>query len=239
MAYDYLGLVNDVNARLNEVQLTSANFATATGFYQQAKEAVNSSIRFINQREYKWPFNHVTQEDTLTDDETRYAFPSDTKTVDMDSFRIKANDTFNNETKKLKIMSYENYLENFINQEYEDNVNYGLPRYVFRTPDDQYGVSPKPDNAYELVYEYYRIPVDLINATDVPSIPERFRHVVVDGAMYYSYLFRSNTQDATVMQNKFDEGIDNMRKVLINRYDYVRSTYIMRSGTQGNYIGRL
>ena len=130
-----------------------------------------------------WSLNHVNQEDTLTDDETRYAFPSDTKTVDMDSFRIKANDTFNNETKKLKIMSYEDYLENFINQEYEDNANYGLPRYVFRTPDDQYGVSPKPDNAYELVYEYYRIPVDLINATDVPSIPERFRHVVVDGAM--------------------------------------------------------
>ena len=31
MAYDFLGLVNDVNRRLNEVSLTSSNFDTATG----------------------------------------------------------------------------------------------------------------------------------------------------------------------------------------------------------------
>jgi len=33
MAYDFLGLVNQVNRRLNEVELTSANFGTASGFY--------------------------------------------------------------------------------------------------------------------------------------------------------------------------------------------------------------
>ena len=49
MAYDFLGLVNAVNRRLNEVELSSANFATATGFYSQAKDAVNASIRYINQ----------------------------------------------------------------------------------------------------------------------------------------------------------------------------------------------
>ena len=32
MAYDFLGLVNDVNRRLNEVALTSANFAATTGY---------------------------------------------------------------------------------------------------------------------------------------------------------------------------------------------------------------
>ena len=239
MAYDYLGLVNDINARLNEVQLTSSNFANAVGFYQQAKEAVNSSLRYINQREYEWPFNHVTQEDTLTARETRYALPSDLKSVDMDSFRIKRDDTLGNDTRRLKIISYEEYLDKFIDQEYRDEANEGVPAYVFRTPNLEYGLTPKPDQEYELVYEYYRIPVDLVSATDVPDVPERFRHVVVDGAMYYAYLFRSNTQDATVMQTKFDDGIDNMRKILINRYEYVRSTAIQRSGTQGYYIGRL
>jgi len=66
MAYDYLGLVNDVNRRLNEVELTAANFATATGEYSMVKDAVNSAIRFINQHEYEWPFNHVEAEETLT-----------------------------------------------------------------------------------------------------------------------------------------------------------------------------
>ena len=40
MAYDYLGLVNDVNNRLNEVELTSSNF-TSTGYFSFAKDAVN------------------------------------------------------------------------------------------------------------------------------------------------------------------------------------------------------
>ena len=33
MAYDFLELVNKINRRLNEVELTSSNFSTATGFY--------------------------------------------------------------------------------------------------------------------------------------------------------------------------------------------------------------
>ena len=33
MAYDFLGLTNDVNRRLNEVELTSSNFFSSTGAY--------------------------------------------------------------------------------------------------------------------------------------------------------------------------------------------------------------
>ena len=53
MAYNFLGLVNEVNRRLNEVELTSANFDSATGFYSHAKDAVNASIRYINQSEFE------------------------------------------------------------------------------------------------------------------------------------------------------------------------------------------
>ena len=51
MAYNYLGLVNEVNRRLNEVELTSSNFDTAGGFYSSAKDAVNASLRHINHEE--------------------------------------------------------------------------------------------------------------------------------------------------------------------------------------------
>ena len=40
MAYDYLGLVNDVNRRLNEVELTSSNFDSAIGEYAMVKDAI-------------------------------------------------------------------------------------------------------------------------------------------------------------------------------------------------------
>ena len=41
MAYNYLGLVNDVNRRLNEVELTSSNFDSDIGEYAMVKDAIN------------------------------------------------------------------------------------------------------------------------------------------------------------------------------------------------------
>jgi len=227
MAYDFLGLVNDVNRRLNEVELTSVNFSTAKGFYQQAKDSVNTAIQDINQQHFEWPFNHVTQDETLTAGITRYGLPTDVKTVDFDTFRIKENTTLGNDTVKLQIMSYEDYLERFVDQEYTSNTTVrGIPKYVFRTPNQEYGLAPVPDKNYKIVYEYYRNTVNLELATDVPSIPEIYRHVIVDGAMYHAYMFRGNSQDALIAKQRFEDGVKNMRVLLINRYEYVRSTAI-------------
>lgn len=240
MAYDFLGLVNDVNTRLNEVQLTSSNFGTATGFYQQAKDAVNSSIRYINQSQYEWPFNHVEQEEELSAGTTRYSLPSDCKSVDIDSFRIKRNATLGNGTVKLSVLSYEEYLENNVDQEYNTSTGIrGIPQHVFQTPNFEYGVTPPPKDDYEIVYEYFRYPVDMISATDVPIVPERFRHVVVDGAMYYAYLFRSNSQDAVILRDKFEDGIKQMRSMLVNRTEYVRSTAITTGSISNTLFGRV
>ena len=143
-------------------------------------------------------------------------------------------DALGNATKKLKILSYEEYLEKYIHYEYDaDNGSSGLPNFVFRTPSQEYGLVPPPDKAYTVIYEYYRIPVDLENHDDVPAIPERFKHVITDGAMHYAYLFRGNSQDAIIAKEKFEEGIKNMRSLLINRYDYVRSTFIPSSISNG------
>lgn len=230
MAYNFLELVNKVNRRLNEVELTSSNFATATGFYSQAKDAVNASVRDINQQEYNWPFNHVAQEDVLTANTIRYGFPDDLKVIDMDSFRIKENSTLGVQTKHLKSLNYEDYLQNQIHLEYsEDNSNSGIPNVVVQTPALEYALVPPPDKAYTVLYEYYRVPVDLDAHSDVPEVPERFQHVIVDGAMHYAYLFRGNTQDALVAKEKFTEGLKSMRSLLINRYDYVRSGMIIKS----------
>lgn len=225
MAYNYLGLVNDINQRVNETQLSEANFASASGFYSTAKQSVNSAIRHINTQEFEWPFNHVLAEDTLAVGTTRYPFPSDAKTVDFDSFRIKRDATLGNATQKLNLVSYEEYLETSVDQEYNTS-GYSLPRSVFRTPDSQFGVTPAPNQAYEVVYEYYRLNSDLILATDTPEIPEQFRHVIVDGAMYYTYLFRNSPDEAQLSYNLFTQGIKSMRTLYINRYDYVRSTIV-------------
>jgi len=236
MAYDFLGLVNAINRRLNEVELNSANFASALGFYSQAKDSVNASIRYINQSEYFWPFNHTTQTTVLVANQSRYSFPADAKVINFNSFRIKENTSLGNATTRLTEIAYEDYLDRYVEQEYSSSLGQGVPTKVAQSPNLEFIMTPEPNKAYELVYEYYTFPTDLAVATDVPTIPERFQHIIVDGAMHYGYLFRGNTQDALVMKEKFDEGIKHMRSQLINRTPYVRS-YMLAGATGGANTG--
>lgn len=227
MAYNYLDLVNEVNRALNEVELTSASFPAANGFYAKIKDAVNTAIRDINHTHYEWPFNHVLAEETLSVGTIRYAYPTDANTIDFDSFRIKEDATLGNRTVKLSSISYEDYLNRYIDHEYTPDTNkQTLPTYVFQSPSLEFGVVPAPDKAYEVIYEYYRVPVDLEKYDDVPDIPERFRHVIIDGAMFYAYMFRGNEQSAGISKQKYDEGVKRMRSMLVNRYGYVRSGMI-------------
>ena len=65
MSGTFLSLTNKTLARLNEVQLTSSSFVNARGIQVQAQNAVNEAIRYINQREFNYPFNHSTETKTL------------------------------------------------------------------------------------------------------------------------------------------------------------------------------
>ena len=239
MAYNYIGLVNDVNRRINEVELTSSNFSAAIGSYSAIKDAVNSSIRFINQHEFQWPFNHVDQEETLSAGTVRYAYPADCKTLDLNSFRLKRDDTLGNSTKRLKILAYGEYLDTHVDMEYDSSTaQRAMPTHVFRSPSAEFGLIPVSDKAYTVCYEYYRLPVDLISSTDVPALPEQFRHVITDGAMHYAYMFRGETQEASMLMGQFEDGIKNMRSLYINRYDYLRSTVLPRHNNKMYAFGR-
>lgn len=234
MSYTFLGLVNEVNRRFNEVELTSANFASSKGFYNTVKDSVNTAIRDINQTHYEWPFNHASTTLTLVAGQSRYPYPANASTVNYETFRIKESSTFNNDTVKLSSLTYEEYLLRFVDQEYTtDTTQRDLPRYVIHPPSQEIIVSPAPDNAYELVYEYYTSGDDLTLATDVPTIPSRFKHVIVEGALYHAYMFRGNEQSAAMAKGKFEEGLKKMRITLINRYDYVTSTYAPSIQTVG------
>jgi len=49
--------------------------------------------------------------------------------------------------------------------------------------------------------------------------------------MYHAYMFRGNEQSASMIKAKFDEEVKSMRIILINKYNYVTSTYIQQAGS--------
>lgn len=209
------------------MELDSSTFATAGGAHAQTKDAVNAALNEIYTEQYDWPFLRTRTTQTLVQYQTRYAFPADYKVVDIESFRLRYNATPSVAGHALRVISYDDYLQNFSTQESapNDTLN-GIPRYVFQTADMQFGVSPKPDYAYVLDYEYISQPVELEDYDDVPIVPEQFKYVVTLGTEYYCHMFRDNLEVANAVSEKFKKGIKDMRKVLINRNDYVRSSMI-------------
>tara|TARA_X000001382_G_scaffold3961_1_gene3859 strand:- start:1836 stop:2552 length:717 start_codon:yes stop_codon:yes gene_type:complete len=232
MAYDYLGLTNEVLARMNEPALTAASFTSARGFQIQCQNAVNDAINYINQREFGWPFSHATQTETLVAAQTRYTIPTGTQHVDYETFRISKDNTLGVDAVTLRVIDYKEYIDKHISQETTTDVG-GVPSYVFRTPDNNYGLYPYPDKAYTLKYEYYSRPTTLTAATDVPTVPEQFRQVVADGATAHAYQYRGEAQHYGINFARFEDGIKHMQSILLNRTDYVRSTYLPHSGRYG------
>jgi hypothetical protein len=300
MAESFLTHTNRVIARLNEVALTSANFSSARGIQVQCQNAVNEAIRYINQKEFQYPFNHSTKTQTLTAGTVKYSIPTDAKTVDYNTFRlVKDNDLATNGG-RLSILNYNDYVNSYITQEDEiqtttlstshtdsvttitvvsttgfdsagtlyvgnEQITYtgiggsttftgatrgangttasahdsgvqvaqfdtgGIPQYVVRTPDNNYILYPFPTKSFSIKYDYFTFPSDMSAHSDTTSVPDRFAPIIADGATAFVYQYRGETQQYQLNMQRFEQGIKNMQTLLINRFEYVRSTYIPKT----------
>ena len=231
----YVALTNELLRRLNEVPLDSAGdgFDSVRNVQALAKDAINSSIRLILQDGQEWPFLKTTYTQTLTVGTRQYSFPSDYSSVDWDTFYLKKLDSEGNSPMNLKPMSFEEYTQNVrAADDGGDQVNGdGPPIRVYQTLGESFGVTPIPDAAYEVEYVYWSYPSDMTVYDDVAVIPDRFKHVVIDGAMMFMMRFRSNEQSAAMHQNNFEDGIKSMRRVLMDDALSIRSTVIGKSRT--------
>ena len=231
----YITLVNELLRRLNEVTLDTSGdgFDSVKNVQALAKDAVNSSIRLILQDGQEWPFLKTTYTQTLSVGTRQYAFPADYSSADWDTFYLKKLTAENNSPMNLSVISYEQYIQNVrAGDDTGDQVNGdGPPTLVYQTLGSSFGVSPIPNAAYEVEYVYWKFPNDLTSFSDVAIIPDRFKHVVIDGAMMFMMRFRSNEQSAAMHQNNFEDGIKTMRRVLIDDTLFVRSTVVGDSRT--------
>ena len=305
MAESYLTLTNKVLARLNEVELTSTTFTSARGIQTQVKNAVNEAIRYINQREHNYPFNHATASQTLTAGVVRYSLPATTKVVDYNTFRIVKDSDLAVSGGQLSILNYNDYISKAVEQEDEINttttstthtdsvttitvasttdfdssgtlyigneqISYtaigssttftgctrgansttaasiasgvtvaqfdkgSVPTHIVRTPDNNYLLYPYPNKSYSIKFDYYTFPTDLAAHGDTTTVPDRFAAVIADGATAFVYQYRGELQQYGINFERFEQGIKNMQSLLVNRFEYLRSTYIPSSGYVGN-----
>jgi len=305
MAETYLTLTNKVLSKLNEVELTSATFTSGRGIQTQVKNAINEAVRYINQREYNYPFNHSTKTQTLTAGVVRYSIPTTAKVVDYNTFRIVKDSDLAVSGGQLSILNYNDYIGKSVEQEDEisstatstthtdsvttitvssttgfdsagtlfignEQISYtaigssttftgctrgansttaasilsgvtvaqfdrgSVPTHVVRTPDNNYLMFPYPDKSYSIKFDYFTFPADMVAHGDTTTVPDRFAAVIVDGATAFIYQYRGELQQYGINFERFEQGIKNMQSLLVNRFDYIRSTYIPSTGYVGN-----
>ena len=106
------------------------------------------------------------------------------------------------------------------------NTGRGIPDFAFASHGNGYGVTPSPDKAYSIRFSYFLNFTDITNATDVTRVPESHDSVLIDGAIYYMYMFKDNMESAQAAFMAFEKGIKDLQTLYINNTASVRDTRI-------------
>lgn len=227
MPSTYLELCNLTLRRLNEVEIASDDFTTVRGVQALVKDAVKSAVARINQAEFEWPFNAAQETDTLVVGQEEYTWPTYFKAVDWNSFQVQKDDSLNVSYKTLEYMDRDEWLKNHRDEDMDSgNTGRGVPEFAFASHGNGYGITPSPDKTYSIRFNYFMNYTDITAATDLTRIPESHDSVLIDGALYYMYMFKDNVEAAQASYVAFEKGIKDLQTLYINNTASVRDTRI-------------
>jgi len=214
----YLELVNNVLTRLNENALDSSTFASARGIHGAVKMGVRNAVLRINSVKWEWPFNYGSTTETLVAGTNIYAFESDYKVADWESFYL-VGGTYGDRiitNQRLKPIQRQKWYKWHRDRDF-DNSTDGLepPMMVFWDTAQKFGVTPVPDEAYVVAYNYWKVTTPLSAHGDSCTIPEDYDWVIEAGALEDMYMFLDNDQRTALGKIDFEDAINDMARVLI------------------------
>ena len=224
----YLEYVNIVLQGINEVPLTSQQFASARGLHQFAKESLNRTY-FDMIQEHKWPWMQSldASTDTLELSGERSIIPATLWTqIPVDNAYKDAIDWSSiyyrdsNEKKYvLRVIDWEQYEDS---QEYIHEAT--EPRYIIQSADGRsMGLLRLPtEDIGKLYYRIWTRPSRFEFSTDVIPMPDIHFNVLVDGAMHHLWSFRGNVEQAQLAYARFEKGLKKMKLKYGNQTTRIR-----------------
>ena len=242
MATTYLDLTNEVLRELNELPLTAANFANATGFQKFVKDTVNKSIFDIANQEPQLPFfsagvsgstdpfyGNVTVPTvagqrfyTLMSDSS--SITTDYASIDWDDFYVTtinvSGETAPYVSRGLRFLTLDDWKRYYRDSENEDDANsqnYGEPKFVIKSPDSRkFGLSPIPDKVYNIHFYAFVRPTALSAYDDTMVLPEQYSNIVTARMRYYVWQFKESPQQAAFALDDYKKGMKQMKSNLMN-----------------------
>ena len=242
MATTYLDLTNEVLRELNEVPLTAANFANATGIQKFVKDTVNKSIFDIANQEPQLPFfsagvsgstdpfygnvtvASVAGQRWYTLKAGSSSITTDYASIDWDDFYITtinvSGETAPYVSKGLKFLTLDDWKRYYRDSENEDDANsqnYGEPKFIIKSPDSRkFGLSPIPDKVYNIHFYAFVRPTALSAYDDTMVLPEQYSNIVTARMRYYVWQFKESPQQAAFALDDYKKGLKYMKSNLMN-----------------------
>ena len=242
MSETYLNLCNDLLRELNEVTLTSSNFASAIGIQAHIQDSVNRAYLDIVNEEPQWPFL-ATGLSGATDPmygnvyvETvagqrwyllksgSSSLTSDYGAIDWDNFLITtvgvSGESAPYTVRNLRFTTTEEWKDYFRvaqNKDDADTQNYGVPNRVIKSPDlRKFGLSPIPDKVYRIWFYAYDLPTELSASSDQLVFPNTYKPVLLARARYYIHQFKESSQAAAFALEDYKRGLKLMKGNLMS-----------------------
>lgn len=235
----FLTLTNLALGRINEVLLNSSTFSSAAGPQLVMQTAINAAVSDINRRYQQWPFNYGRQTfntiaSTTASINNEYSPPNTVTVIKWSTFGIARNDAAVPPivASSLTEIDYNLWAGRIRPLDLQLSTGqFSQPRYVIKGDDGNIILSSPPDTIYTVYYDAWSDPVALALYTDVCTIPDKYNYIIVDGAMYYGYDFRSDQAAQDRAKAKFDAGIQEMLRELIKPTNGFQSTIIQNNRT--------
>lgn len=227
----YMEIVNKVIKRINEVEVDETTFSDVIGVQATVKDAVIDTLDRIIQKKWKWPFLATDTSVVLTPGDQEYPWPEDFLSVDWNSFQMQKDTNLNVAARHLDVIEREEWYRLFRDDD-KNSLPLGLrqPVYVFSNHGKGWGITPCPDKAYTINYRYFMNPARPSEWDDELIIPKEYEYLIVHGALAHMYTFLDNNERATIQQQMFDDGLDDMVKTLIgNNFEHAYSGMIIHS----------
>ena len=242
MATTYLDITNEVLRELNEIPLTSANFANATGLQKFVKDSVNKAIFDIANEEPQLPFfaanvsgstdpfyGNVTVETVAgqrwyTLKSGSSSITTDYASIDWDDFYVTtinvSGETSPYVSKGLRFLTlddWKRYYRDSENADDADTQNHGEPQFVIKSPDNRkFGLSPIPNKVYNVHFYAFVRPTALSTYDDTIVLPEQYSNIITARVRYYIWQFKESPQQAAFALDDYKKGMKHMKSNLMN-----------------------
>jgi len=227
MPSTYISLCNQVLRRLNEVEISDADFSSVRGVHALTKDAVKAALARINQAEFGWPFNAATHTQTLVAGTEEYSWPDNLKTADFNSFQVLEDANLGSRNSVMGSIDRDEYYRYHRDTDTTSGAaGRGVPTHIYPAHGSAFGVTPTPDKAYKVKFNYFLNYTDLTFYDDVTRVPTSFDSVLVDGALYHMYMFKDNVESSQAAYVAFEQGIKDLQSLYINQFDYIRDTRV-------------